>query len=387
MSQPDSLLMYRVDLTVTNGGTRRVRVALTGTATDAQNTVAALLHCGQPLDLIGEAPGEELLLTIDSTEWPTWLMVRFNNGEAAPVPAGDIADRILGILTRKQLDEPSVVPRLHAAALADEDGRTVVLLGDSGAGKSTLAAHLVASGLDLVSDEQIAVHANAESVSGFTRPIAVKPGGTEHLPLHVDPLAGSQGYTALLGPQTLGAHHRLAGRPALVVALDRSDQALTGIEATPLSAPAAFQTLAANNLDMERLPTEACESFAALAAKVPAVTLRYESSAQAAQLVQGLLAAPPPGPSASWSVSSAEPENGRGPEGVPGPTRSAEAITVRFDNTAVLYHRATRTVVELNESATTLWAGLPGIEVSDDIRPFLEELHTVGFVTGFTARS
>ena len=51
--------MYRVDLTVTNGEMRRDRITLAGTATEAQNTVAALLHCGQPLDLIGEAPGKD----------------------------------------------------------------------------------------------------------------------------------------------------------------------------------------------------------------------------------------------------------------------------------------------------------------------------------------
>ena len=52
-----------------------------------------------------------------------------------------MADRILGMLTRHRLDEPSVVPRLHAAAVADAEGRTVLLLGDSGKGKSTLAVY------------------------------------------------------------------------------------------------------------------------------------------------------------------------------------------------------------------------------------------------------
>lgn len=327
------------------------RVALGGgTATEPHEAVRTLLAARPPIDAVDGAPGDMLIVTIDTTEWPSWLMVRFGDDDEKPVPTADVADRVLGMLTRHRLDEPSVVPRLHAAAVADAEGRTVLLLGDSGSGKSTLAAHLLAHGLDLITDEQVAIHPDATTVSGFTRPIAVKPGGVEHLPTLGQSLLEDQGLTVLLAPEAFGARHRLVGRPALVVVLDRVADSSTPPTVEPLEPTAAFGALAANNLDIVQVRVAACAAFAAMAASVPTVSLRYGSSSEAASRVRELPDSPPSSPTVSWNVT---PEPTRSADG-DGPSRSGPAITVRFDDTAVLFHRTNRSVVVLNEEATAV---------------------------------
>jgi len=380
-SAEPSFAIHRVELASDDAAVRCDRVVLGGTATEAHETVRTLLAGRPPIDAVDDAPGKLLTVTIDTTEWPSWLMVRFGDGDEKPVPTADVADRILGMLTRHRLDEQSVVPRLHAAAVADSTGRTVLLLGDSGAGKSTLAAHLLASGLDLITDEQVAVHPDAATVSGFTRPIAVKPGGVEHLPPLVQPLSEHQGLTVLLAPEAFGSRHRLAGRPALVVVLDRVADSPTPPTVEPLEPTAAFRALAANNLDMVQVPVAACTGFAALAASVPTVSLRYSSSAEAASRVRELFDKPPSSPTVSWKVT---PGPGQGAEG-DGPSRSAQAITVRFDDIAVLFHRTNRSVVVLNEEATAVWMALPEIGRNPEVNRFLLELQEADLVTGLAA--
>ena len=380
MSEPASpacFPYFRVVLTSAEAKVQRDRIVLRGTAGEAQDTVRTLLGCGSPVDAVGAATGDELAITIDTTEWPSWLMVRLGDAGETPIPTADVADRVLGLLTRHRLDQPSGVPRLHAAAVADSTGRTVLLLGDSGAGKSTLAAHLVAGGLELISDEQVAVH-GGETVSGFTRPIAVKPGGVVHLPALVEPLSDSQGLTTLVAPEALGGRHRLIGRPALVVVIERDANAATPPSVTPLDAAEAFQALAANNLDMVQIPVEACSGFAALASTVPAVTLRYSSSAEASETVRELLDNPPPAPAAEWTVDIEPPDAEMPTE----PARSANAITVHLDTAAILFHRTNRSVVTLNEQATEVWRSLPGVERTTAVDRFLLELHEADLVTG-----
>lgn len=133
-ADPNSFALHRVDLTPADTGDRCNRIVLRGTATEAHETVRTLLAVRPPVDAVAGAAGDELVVTIDATDWPSWLMVRLGDEEEQPVPTADVADRVLGLLTRHRLDQPSVVPRVHAAAAAaDHDGRTVLLLGESGA--------------------------------------------------------------------------------------------------------------------------------------------------------------------------------------------------------------------------------------------------------------
>lgn len=66
---------------------------------------------------------------------------------------------------------------IHAGAI-ELGGRVVLVAGPSGAGKSTLIATLVARGGRYISDELSVIAPNA-NVTGFPRPIQIKPHGLE----------------------------------------------------------------------------------------------------------------------------------------------------------------------------------------------------------------
>jgi energy-coupling factor transporter ATP-binding protein EcfA2 len=70
---------------------------------------------------------------------------------------------------------------MHAAAVADEDGRVVILAGRSGAGKSTLGAAATMRGWRLVAEEVAATHPASGLVRAYHRPIGLRSGGAAAL--------------------------------------------------------------------------------------------------------------------------------------------------------------------------------------------------------------
>jgi hypothetical protein len=84
---------------------------------------------------------------------------------------------------------------LHAASVG-RDGRVVLLCGASGAGKTTLAAHLVARGWRLLSDELSFLPDGSSRVQGLRRPFGVKASGRSVLPA----VSGTAGWRSLRGP-------------------------------------------------------------------------------------------------------------------------------------------------------------------------------------------
>ncbi len=64
---------------------------------------------------------------------------------------------------------------LHAAGLADAEGRTVALVGPSGTGKTTASRHL-ATRLGYVTDETVAVRADG-SIAAYPKPLSVRLDG------------------------------------------------------------------------------------------------------------------------------------------------------------------------------------------------------------------
>lgn len=251
-------------------------------------------------------------------------------GGAAPstwrVVASAVPDRLLSLLTRARLDDHPDWPHLHGGALSDQDGRAVLVLGRSGAGKSTLVANLAAAGLGLLNDEQVSLHRRPGLVGGFTRPVAVKPGGARHLPATVGAGVPDTGHTELVPAAALGTRHRVFAEPALVVLPERGDEhgEPSWERLDPSSAVAA---LAANNLDLTRVPVEGLSAYAWLVTTVPVVTVRYREAADVVALVSGLLADPPPVPTLAWAVGQVPGE----PDVVPlldaGGGRSAGATT------------------------------------------------------------
>ena len=323
-----------------------------------------------------ERPGEVLRLELHPTSDLRWIRVAHLADDDVHVVRDELSDRVLMHLTMRRLDDPSVPVRLHSAAVADRRGRAALLVGASGAGKSTLTAHLVAGGLDLVSDEQIGVHDEHGCVSGFTRPVAIKPAGVRHLPSGC-----SLDRTVGLAPRLLAAHalsgrHRVAGTPALVVLLERGDVAAPSWSVVD---PAdALVALAANNLDMVRRPERAMRALAWLASAVPVVALRYAESRDGADAVRSLLVAPPERPSADWQVARQDAL----PRHAAADVRPASGlVTVSVGDALVLVSSDGRHLLRLDGARARAWRSLPRrVDASDPDRQFIDELRFRRFV-------
>lgn len=280
-------------------------------------------------------------------------------------PVGELADRILGVLTRDRLGIRTGT-HLHGAALADGDGRTVVVLAPSGTGKSTMATHLAAGGLDLLTDEQLRVHPVPGLVSAFTRPVAVEPGGAAHLPPAFARELGATTTSTLLSAADLGRRPVVTGTPALVVLPERAAGDPPGWE--PLASLDAVGALAANNLDLEAEPRAGLGALTWLVSVVPVVRVRHRSSAELASMTRTLLDDPP-------AASTSPPAVVEVPST---PGRARDLVTVTASDGALVLDPATLRLVRLNASGARLWTDHPvgawPIDVSGDFRAELERL-------------
>lgn len=306
-----------------------------------------------------------------------------------------LPDAVLSGMTRHRLDAAETPPRFHAAMAVDRSGRAVVIVGRSGAGKSTLIAHLVDAGLDLANDEQVTIHHRHGVLGGFTRPVAIKPGGVAYLPTRVQerlgPGDGDDARTRLVTVEALGGRQRLVGRPVLIVLPerprppdpDRPDDETTADERSVsiirLTPGQAAEALCANNLDLVRKPTEGLEAFGWLAATTPVIRLPYESAAEAAdQIMAALEDLPDPSP-VPWIVHDAETLVGHGDVSIrPAP----EVVALEVGHETLLMHTMTRQLALLNPAGGEVWRDLPAAMRSDDeeLCTFLAALEAEGFI-------
>jgi len=317
-----------------------------------------------------------------STEGWWQIAVRGDHGDPAPTiefrarDGAEAADRVLSAITRRRLYRP-VPAHLHGGAVARADGAAALVLGPSGTGKSTMVAHLAAAGLDLLNDEQVALHPARGVVGGFTRPLACKPASAVHFPEPIATDAADAAGTTLVTAARLGARHRLAGRPVLVVVAERDESTEPAVE--PLDRVSAAQALAQNNLDLLAHPHDALDAFGWLVTTAAVVRVRYRASAQGAALVRELLADPPDAPRGSWWVRPQQPVADVG-AGMLAPAR--DAVGLGFDDGALLLNTATATAVTCNAAAAELWASLPAVEWPDDgeSHAFVAGLRDAGLV-------
>lgn len=316
--------------------------------------------------------------------------VKIGDSDPQAWPVGGADDSLLTWVTRTRLHEDQRRPRLHAAALTDDAGRAVVVLGDPGAGKSTLTAHLAHGGLDLVTDEQLTVFADHGLVGAFTRPVLLKRPSLDHLPAGVEVRDPGDHPRLVVPAADLGSRHRLWGRPVLVVLPERADDHHGAPTWDLLTPAAALAELCGHNLDLVRKPVAALDAFAWLAATVPLVRLRYRDAVDAAPVLAGLLAQPPDIDPVAWQVSAHDPDQASSagssertpepavafahserPEGAAatgatgaigdpsGLARVGGVVTAAIGREVVLFEPVERGLVRLNEDGARLWASLP----------------------------
>lgn len=302
----------------------------------------------------------------------------FTNSTADPV---EVADQVLNALTRRHLFRPAPA-RLHGGAVARDDGAVALVLGPSGTGKSTMVAHLAAGGLDVVNDEQVALHPAHGVVAAFTRPLVCKPAGAVHLP---EPLAtawASRRGTLLVRAADLGTRHRVVGTPALVVIARRDAAADPAVE--QLGAVEAAKVLMDNNLDLLARPHDALAAFGWLVTTTPVLRVTYRTSAEGAAVVRGLLEAPPDPAGGSWWVWPEAAVVDPIASNEPGPMLRAapHAVGLGFDDGVVLLNTATATATTCNDTAAALWASLPAAAWPEgpEVAAFVSSLREAGLL-------
>lgn len=292
----------------------------------------------------------------------------------------DLVDRVLGAMTRLRLDAAGGVT-LHGSAAVDDDGQTVVALASSGSGKSTLVAHLVASGMRLLNDEQITLHPRAGLIGGFTRPVAVKPGGASYLPGGAAAAFDGADATVLVPAAALGGRHALTGIPSLVVLPQRRDEVEPGWDV--LDPLAAVEALAANNLDLVVDPMAGFEAYSWLATAATVVRLYYRTSAEGAVTVQRLLSELAREPAQLEPVSlGVTVAAGSTREPTPRLAVRPGVVTVAGPDGGLLFDPDSLAMVSLNPAAVAALSSLPLPRWPTDpnVRGFLARLVDDGVV-------
>ena len=181
---------------------------------------------------------------------------------------------------------------LHAGAV-HRHGRAMLVAGISGAGKTSAVAWLLHHGFHYLSDELVVV--DQGEVSGFRRPLVVKPGARDAV--HGLDLPGRVlhpgGPYELFDPSGPGSFEQ--GLPVgLIVFVQFVAGADLSIEA--LTPALAATRLMAVNLNARNLPDDGLPAALALARRVPAIHVRHGGFAS----LEGVLE-----PIADWALMRA----------------------------------------------------------------------------------
>jgi hypothetical protein len=182
---------------------------------------------------------------------------------------------------------------LHAACLADGDGRGVLLAGASGAGKSTLALALAFEGMEFLSDDLVFIAPDPVRVLGFADALGLTSASAQHFADLQPMLDGppSVGFRKRLvrGEEVFGGTARLSCEPAVLVFPFVAADERSRIE--PLDPSDALLRLVPDVLLTEPTSSQAhLKAIAALLAQVDCYALRSGADLHCAtRLVHDLL--------------------------------------------------------------------------------------------------
>jgi hypothetical protein len=268
---------------------------------------------------------------------------------------------------------------LHAAA-ATNGGRAVVIAAQRDTGKTTTVAHLVARGWGYVTDETVRVSVEATDVTGFPKPLSIKPGGDElgdHFEPWMIPMGeGADGFR-FVPVGASGAAVVGGGVPHLVVLLRRP------VDGTLIAGPVVHEihpadavvALMQETLDAARFGSAAVE-LARLAAVSHCFEITTGTPAETADTIETLFRLDPV---ETLDVRVFPPSDAFSPD----------VVSVAVGDRAVIHDTASGRIFALDAGATRVWTQLGGWSAEDDIDvhgpvigPFVAHLRALGVLGG-----
>jgi hypothetical protein len=205
------------------------------------------------------------------------LSLRLPDRVVPPQSPDGAAASLVTSVTRLALDEDPLRLHLHCAAMSS-DGRGLLISASSGTGKTTLAAALARKGWSYLSDEMVALDGTSKCVSGFAKPMVIKPSGRElagELELARVSFGLDEGLWWHIPAGAIPAPVTQEISPTLIVILHRTPDGSTYAPpvATPLHPADVVVALMEQTMDSQRFGSEAVFVLARLASRCRCIAL------------------------------------------------------------------------------------------------------------------
>jgi hypothetical protein len=302
---------------------------------------------------------------------------RVGTASLPAIPLDAALKQLLTAVNLCALDSEPEHLHLHAAA-ATRGGRAVVLAAARDTGKTTTVAHLVARGWGFVTDETVRLSTTTSTVTGFPKPLSIKPGARARLAeleRWMLPSASTDDEYTFLPIGATGATVVDGAEPGLLVLLLRSgdDRERNLPEVQWLHPADSVVALMQETLDAERFGA-ATTRLAQLASGVHTVALTMGTPEQTVDEIERLFAIDRP---AALDVTV-----------LPISDAWSRGVTsVAVGERVVIHDGSTGRIYALDEGGTRVWRRLGGGasgEGADDAvsAQFVAQLRVLGLLAG-----
>ncbi len=284
--------------------------------------------------------------------------------------------RLMSAVNLSALDAEPESLHLHAAAAA-RDGRAVIIAAERNTGKTTTVSHLVKRGWSFITDETVRLTADSTCVSGFPKPLSIKPGGIDlvpHLAAHAIPtVVDGQPSFNFVPIGATGALVAASATPHSTVLLRRDPAA--GDDAVPSSRrlqPAdAVVALMQETLDAGRYG-DAALRLAQLAVASNCYEVTVGSPEKTAEHIEELFTRPL-AESTDITLLPASPHVVK------------DVVSVVIGDAIVVHERSGGGIFALDSAAARIWRHVGGWNVDEAIdiagpiiAPFVNQLRSLG---------
>jgi hypothetical protein len=322
--------------------------------------------------------GNTVILKLLRHSGGAWEFDGPNLGSVTTPTLGGALSLFVSEVNQCALDEDPDHLHLHGA-VATKGGRAVVIAASANAGKTTTVAHLVARGWGYVTDESVRLSQQTAIVSGFPKPVSIKPGGHAQVP-HLErwlipPRGESEGADQFrfVAMGATGAEIVTAGVPHLLVLLRRpfEGEAPTGLAVHDVHPADAVVALMQETFDAERFGSAALQ-LATLAASSHCCQIRIGTPVETADAIETLFQRDPPDAVDVRVLPSTD-------------AFDSGVVTVAIGDRIVVHDTTTGVIFALDPGGARVWRKLGGWVVDDEldldgpvIQPFVGKLQSLG---------